>query len=88
MEKRLTNDENINNLKKRKILKIVIIIFSTLTIVLALASIFYNLNIIYPLLSYLVVAISTRKRNNIPLNKANKIYQVEKEIEKIKKHKK
>lgn len=88
MNRRLTNDENIENLKKRKILRIVIIVFSVITILLAIGSIFFKINVIFPILTYLVVAFSSKKRNNTIINKKKSIYEVEKEINKIKKHKK
>ena len=42
--KKLSNDENIKNLKIRKNLRILMIIFASLTIVLAILNLFYNVN--------------------------------------------
>ena len=43
--KKLSNDENIKNLKIRKNLRILMIIFASLTIVLAILNLFYNVNL-------------------------------------------
>ena len=89
MSTRISNDENIENLRKRKIYRIVIIIFSILTILLALGSIFINQDIIYPaLLAYLIVAYFSNKRKKTIINKKEDLYEVEKEIENVKKRKK
>ncbi len=89
MSTRISNDENIENLRKRKIYRMIIIIFSILTILLALGSIFISQDLIYPaLLVYLVVAYFSNKRKKTIINKREEIYQVEKEIENVKKRKK
>ena len=89
MSTKISNDENIENLRKRKVYKTVIIIFSILTILLALGSMFINQDIIYPaILSYLVVAYFSNKRKKTIINKREDLYEVEKEIENVKKHKK
>ena len=45
--KKLSNDENIKNLKIRKNLRILMIIFASLTIVLVILNLFYNVNLVY-----------------------------------------
>lgn len=88
MSERLTNDQNIANLKTRKILRYFIIAFAVITMILSILSLVIGLSFIFPLISYIIVVILSNKRNKTTINKAKDIYEVEKEIEKTKKHKK
>ena len=88
MVKKLSNDENIANLKKRKVLKYLLIVFSLLTMILAALSLMIGLSFIYALVTYIVVVILSNKRKNTIINKTNDIYEVEEEIEKVNKRKK
>ena len=88
MSERLSNDQNIANLKKRKILRILIIIFSLITMVLSILSIIIGISFVFPLITFVIVTYLLNKREKTPINKSNNIYEVEKEIENVKKRKK
>ncbi|MBR4671839.1 MAG: hypothetical protein IKO78_01390 [Bacilli bacterium] len=89
MSKRLTNDENIENLKKRKILRYLMIFFDALTLVLAILSLTIGLSLIFPLISYVIAIIFANIRKKTIINKSNEIFEVEEEIKKVHhKHKK
>ena len=85
MEK-LTNDQHIKNLKTRKILRILIIIFGILTINLAILSLTVKLGFGYSLVSFIIMTILTKKRESIPI-KISKDIEI-KRIEKLMKKKK
>lgn len=67
MEK-LTNDQNIKNLKTRKILRWLIIILGIITIVLSILSLTIKLGIGYAIVAFLITTILTKKRESIPIN--------------------
>lgn len=85
----LTNDQNIKNLKKRKILRYFIIAFGIITIVLAILALTIKLSFIFSLISFIVMTILTRTRENIPIkiSKSLEMKRIEKAIEKNKKRK-
>ena len=83
---KLTNDQNIKNLKSRKILRRCIIIFGILTIVLAVLSLVVKLSFIYSLVSFVIMTILTKKRESIPI-KVSKTIET-KRIEKVMKKQK
>ena len=87
---KLTNDQNIKNLKKRKILRRFIILFGILTIVLAVLSLTVKLGFGYSLVAFIIMTILTRQREKIPvnLNKDLETKRIEKAIEKQKKKQK
>lgn len=92
MNKELSNDENIANLKKRKILRIVIIIFATLTIILALLTIItqwfdvgFKVSVIFALITYIITTILSRVRNKIKINRNDEFDKIREEIKKTKK---
>ena len=74
--KKLSNDENIKNLKKRKILRIFIIIFAILTIALSLFVFFYNISIIFPVISYILTHVLIRYKEKIPINRIDDLQNV------------
>lgn len=76
MSKTISNDENIRNLKIRKILRIVIIIFSLITIGLSILSIIYSINIIYPLLAFILTHILMKIRDNTVINKKDDLENI------------
>ena len=89
MSKRLTNDENIANLKKRKILRYLMIFFDALTLVLAVLTLTIGLSLIFALITYIIAVILGNIRKKTIINKADDIFEVEEEIEKVHhKHKK
>ena len=83
---KLTNDQNIKNLKTRKILRILIIIFGLLTIILAFLSLTIKLGIGYSIVEFIITNILTRKREKIPINRNKDLEtkRIEKAIEKQK----
>lgn len=87
---KLTNDQNIKNLKKRKILRRFIILFGILTIVLAILSLTVKLGFGYSLVAFIIMTILTRQREKIPinLNKDTETKRIEKAIEKQQKKQK
>ena len=87
---KLTNDQNIKNLKKRKILRRFIILFGILTIVLAVLSLTVKLGFGYSLVAFIIMTILTRQREKIPinLNKDIETKRIEKAIEKQQKKQK
>lgn len=91
MNKELTNDENIANLKKRKILRLVIILFATLTIILALLTIItewfdvgFKVSVIFALITYIITTILGRMRSKIPINRNDEFDKIREEIKKTK----
>lgn len=86
---KLTNDQNIKNLKKRKILRYLIIVFGILTIVLAILALIIKLNFIFSLLSFIVMTVLTKKRESIPIkiSKDLESIRIQKAMEKHKKRK-
>ena len=95
MVKQLTNDENIANLKKRKTLRIFIIIFATITILLAILTLVselcdsgFKFSVLYALIAYIITAILNRKRDSIPINISPEIEKIREEIKKNKAAKK
>jgi len=64
---KLTNDQNIKNLKTRKILRYLIMFFGLVTIVLAILSLVIKLSFVYSLISFIVMTILTKKRESIPI---------------------
>ncbi len=89
MEK-LTNDQNIKNLKTRKILRWLIIILGIITIVLSILSLTIKLGIGYAIVAFLITTILTKKRESIPINinKDLEAKRIEKAMAKDKKKKK
>lgn len=66
MEK-LTNDQNIKNLRTRKILRYFIIFFGLLTILLAILSLTVKLGFGYSLAAFVIMTLLTKKRESIPI---------------------
>lgn len=87
MKKKLTNDENIKNLKKREYLRIAIMIFSFSTIVLSIANLFYGLNLIFALVTFFITVVLNKIRANTPinLNEDNELKSIRNEIKRNKK---
>ena len=63
----LTNEKKLNNYKKRKILRIIIIISSLTTIILSILSLIIKLNIIYALLGFIITTVLTKYRNSLEI---------------------
>ncbi len=86
----LTNDQNIKNLKKRKILRSIIIFFCILTIILAILAMIYKYLLILPVISFIISTILINKREQIPIKLSEdlEIKKIQKEIDKQKKKRK
>jgi len=86
---KLTNDQNIKNLKQRKILRYWIIIFGIVTIILSILSLVIKLNFVFPLITFVIMTLLTNKRNKIPINlhKDLELKRVKKALENQKKKK-
>lgn len=83
---KLSNDENIKNLKKRELLRILMIIFSLLTIVLAFLNLFDKVNIVFALFSFVITVILKRVRESTEIiRKDDDIDAIKKEIDDYKK---
>lgn len=85
MNKKISNDENIKNLKKRKILRIIIIIFCLITIALAVSSLIFNISFIFPLLSFIITHILINIKEKIIINKKDDLKEIRKVLNKSKK---
>lgn len=78
MEK-LTNDQNIKNLLIRKKLRIIIIILGFLTITLAILDLYYRnwLFLTGAIISFVISAVLTKKRDSIKIKRNEKLEDVE-----------
>ena len=88
--KKLTNAENLENLQKRKFLRITSIIFAILTIMFAIFNLFYiekKWLLALALLSALISTVLLNAREKIPINKVDDDVD-ETKISKIKEKKK
>ena len=85
MSKKLSNDENIRNLRKRKILRIVVMICAVITMILSFATIFYNLNLLFPLIAFLITHFLLKYREKIEINKKDDLKDVREMLNKSKK---
>ena len=85
MNKKISNDENIRNLKIRKILRIIIITFALITMGLSFASIIFNISLLFPILSFIITHILMRIKEKIPINKQDDLSDVRKLLNKNKK---
>ena len=83
--KKLSNDENIKNLKKRKILRAVVMICAVITMLLSFASIFYNINLIFPLIAFIITHTMLKIRDKIEINKKDDLKDVRKMLNNSKK---
>jgi predicted membrane protein len=90
-KKKLSNDENIRNLKTRKQLRIVIIVFCLLTILLAIANLFFDVPIVFAIITFVIYFLLNKKREKIVINlkEDSELKEIRKEIDKTnKKYKK
>ena len=85
MKKTISNDENIRNLRRRKILRIVVIVLALVTIFLSLASIFLNISFIFPLIAFIITHFILKYRDKIEINKKDDLDSVRKLLNKNKK---
>lgn len=87
--KKLTNDQNIKNLRKRKVLRYFIIAFGVITIILAILALTIKLHFIFSVISFAIMTILTKTRENIPIkiSKTIEMKRIEKAMEKQKKKK-
>ena len=87
---KLTNDENIRNLKKRKVLRYLIIVFGIITIILAILALTIKLSFIFSLVSFIIMTMLTKKRESIPIkiHKDLEMKRIENALKKQKNRKK
>lgn len=88
MEKKLTNDQNIYNLNKRKWLRRLIIAFCLITIFLILLYFVFNISIIFALISFIITQILKKIRDDTPINKNDDLDVIRKEMKKVSKGRK
>ena len=62
---KITNDEKVNRVKKRKILKVLIIFFGFLTLILAIHSLVTGFTPIFALIAFLIEALLSKYRNQL-----------------------
>lgn len=82
MKKKLTNDENIKNLKKRKVLRYFIILFAVLTIAFSLLNLFFQVSLVFALVSFVITTVLDKVRSNIEIIKKDDMEDIRKEITK------
>lgn len=85
MKKKITNDENIKNLKKRKILRYFIILFAILTIVFSVLNLFFQVSLVFALVFFVITTILDKVRSKIEIIKKDDMEDIRKEITKNKK---
>ena len=66
---KISNEQNLKNYKKRKILWWLIIIFGVLTIILSFLSLLIKLGVGYALIAFIIMTLLTKKRNSIELKR-------------------
>lgn len=86
MKKKITNDENIKNLKKRKILRYFIILFAILTIVFSVLNLFFQVSLVFALVFFVITTILDKVRSKIEIIKKDDMEDIRKEITKNKKN--
>lgn len=69
---KLTNDEKIKNVQKRKVLKVVVILLAILTIIFAVLTLWIDLNPIYSLIAFILEAIVSKYREKLDPKEKNK----------------
>jgi low affinity Fe/Cu permease len=86
-EVKISNEQNIKNLKKRKILRYVIIVLAFATIILGLLDLFYQRTIllIITIALFVLVTILQNYRDSIKIIRHDDLADVRKEIEENKK---
>ena len=85
MSKEISNSENVRNLKKRKILRYFIIVFSIVTIITSVLSLVYGISVLFSFVSFIITSILMRIKDNIPINKQDDLKEVRKMLNKSKK---
>lgn len=82
---KLSNDQNIKNLKLREKLRIGMIVFYLLTIILALLNLFGIVNIIFPLLTMVIACFLSKKREKTIINRKDDLKEFRDAIKENKK---
>lgn len=85
MNKKISNDQNIKNLKKREILRICIIIFSILTIVFAFLNLFYDVSLIFGIVFFIITVVLNKIREKTIINKKDELKEIREAIKENKK---
>ena len=86
---KITNEQNVENFEKRKILRIIIIITSIITIILAVASLILNFSLkeellgnfvmLSALIFFLITAVLKRMRDKLQIEVSEKIKAIRRE---------
>ena len=86
-EIKLSNEQNIKNLKKRKILRYIIMVLAFLTIILGILDLFYQrtLLLIITIALFVLVTILQNYRDSIKIIRHDELADIRKEIEDNKK---
>ena len=86
-EIKISNEQNIKNLKKRKILRYIIMVLAFLTIILGILDLFYQrtLLLIITIALFVVVTILQNYRDSIKIIRHDELADIRKEIEDNKK---
>ena len=82
MNRKFNNDQNIKNLRKRELLRIMIIIFSLLTIIFSFGNLFYNINLIFALFCFALTVILNKAREKIFIVKKDELKNNKKKFKK------
>lgn len=88
MSNKISNDENIKNLKLRKIYRWLIIFWSLVTIVLSILCLVIGISFVFPLITFIISTVFQKLRDNTKINKKDELSYVRKELEKPSKKKK
>ncbi len=82
---KISNDENIKNLKKRKVLRIIIIIFCILTIASCILSLIIGLNLLVPIALFIITKVLISVREKTVINKKDDLKYYRKVLKNSKK---
>lgn len=78
---KFSNEEKERRYKIRKVLRVLIMIFATATIVLAVLCLAIKLSFVYPLLTYVITAILTYIRNRYDFHDVEEKIELQKKVD-------
>ena len=67
--KKISNEENVRNLNKRKVLRVIIIVLLVVILIMSIICFFYPVLVIPTLILYIVSRILTKYRESIVIRK-------------------
>ncbi len=88
MVRKLSNEENIRNLKKRKIMRYAMIVLLIATLTLTICHFIFGISIIWGLAAYVASYCIKIVWERTPINRVDDLSSVRKEIVKVNKRKK